>query len=128
MQKLGLLTIALTLLAAPAQAAVTIPTGPHPRLFMSAANLAGYTANARKSGTAAAGLVAACQDTIDNPADYSSRGGSDGNYWPGSAVNCAFAYLATQKPQFLTQALIYWQVPRSATIKPSAMAKAASPE
>ncbi|MGD0527948.1 MAG: hypothetical protein ABSE49_22635 [Polyangiaceae bacterium] len=85
------------------------PSGPHPRLFMDAASLATYTANAGKSGTAAAGLVKQCQDTIDNPSDYTTRGGADGNYWPQSAVACAFAYAATQKSAYLTQALTYWK-------------------
>jgi hypothetical protein len=76
---------------------------------MSAPNLAGFAKNAKIKGTAAAGLVAACQDTIDNPNDYAKRGGSDGNYWPGSAVNCAFAYQATQDAKYLAQAIKYWQ-------------------
>jgi MYXO-CTERM domain-containing protein len=76
---------------------------------MDATSLAAYTANAAKSGTAAAGLVKQCQDTIDNPNDYTTRGGSDGNYWPQSAVACAFAYVATQKATYLTQALLYWK-------------------
>ncbi|HEX8792956.1 MAG TPA: hypothetical protein VF765_18550 [Polyangiaceae bacterium] len=85
------------------------PSAPHPRLFMSAAQLAAYQANAAKQGTAAAELIAQCQDTIDNPSSYRSRGGSDGNYWPQSAVACAFAYVATKNSQFLTQALTYWK-------------------
>ena len=85
------------------------PLAPHPRLFMSAAQLASYKANAGKQGTAAAGLVAQCQDTIANPGSYTSRGGSDGNAWPQSAVACAFAYVATGSSQYLTQALTYWK-------------------
>ncbi|HEY6459609.1 MAG TPA: hypothetical protein VIY73_05635, partial [Polyangiaceae bacterium] len=85
------------------------PSGSHPRLFMSATQLAAYQANAGKKGTAAAGLVAQCQDTIDNPNDYMARGGADGNYWPQSAVACAFAYVATKNSAFLTQALLYWK-------------------
>ena len=85
------------------------PSASHPRLFMSAAQLAAYQANGSKQGSAAAGLVAQCQDTIDNPSSYSSRGGSDGNYWPQSAVACAFAYVATKNSQYLTQALLYWR-------------------
>lgn len=84
------------------------PSAPHPRLFMSAAQLATYQANATKQGTEAADLVAQCQDTIDNPSSYTTRGGSDGNSWPQSAVACAFAYVATQNSNFLTQALTYW--------------------
>ncbi len=75
---------------------------------MSSANIAGFKANAAKSGTAAASLVKDCQDTIDNPGDYNARGGSDGDYWPGSAMRCAFAYLVTQDSKYLTQALKYW--------------------
>lgn len=84
------------------------PSASHPRLFMSAAQLAAYQANAGKQGTAAAGLLAQCQDTIDNPSSYNGRGGSDGNYWPQSAVACAFAYVATNDSKYLTQALKYW--------------------
>jgi hypothetical protein len=76
---------------------------------MSSADLAVYTQNATQKGTNAQKLVAACQDTIDNPNDYKTRGGSDGDYWPASAVSCAFAYQATQNAQFLTQAIKYWQ-------------------
>ncbi len=101
--------VAVCAFAASAHAGPAVPSGAHPRLFMGAQNLAGFTKNAAVKGTAAAGLVAACQDTIDNPSDYSTRGGSDGNTWPGAAVDCAFAYQATQKATYLTQALMYWQ-------------------
>jgi MYXO-CTERM domain-containing protein len=89
-------------------AAGPVPSGDHPRLFMSAGDIAKYAANAAKNGTAAAAMIKACQDTIDEPSMYDVRGGSDGDYWPGSAVRCAFAYRATQKAEYLTQALKYW--------------------
>ena len=104
--------LATTVLAAGAgvaHAAPPTPSGAHPRLFMSAANVAAYTASAGKTGTAAAGLVAQCDDTIANTSSYSTRGGSDGNYWPQSAVACAFAYVATKKAPYLAQALLYWK-------------------
>jgi hypothetical protein len=85
------------------------PSGAHPRLFMSTANLAQFTANAKSSGTAAAALVKECQNTIDKPGDYTSRACADCNYWPNSAVVCAFAYLATQQSKYLTQAITYWK-------------------
>jgi MYXO-CTERM domain-containing protein len=88
--------------------AAPVPSGNHPRLFMSPANVAAFGKNATAKGTAAAALVAACQDTIDNPKDYATRGGSDGDSWPGSAVRCAFAYVATQKAEYLQQAIKYW--------------------
>ncbi len=101
--------VLVALSGARSSAAGPVPSSPHPRLFMSAQNIAAYSTNAGKSGTAAAALVAACQDTIDHPNDYVTRGGSDGDAWPGSAVKCAFAYRATQKAAYLTQAIKYWQ-------------------
>ncbi len=103
----ALVSVALLAHAAPSNAA-PVPSGAHPRLFMSADNVAAFGANAGNSKTSAAALVKACQDTIDSPNDFTTRGGSDGDYWPGSAMSCAFAYLATQKTQYLTQAITYW--------------------
>ena len=109
-RRLGGTVAALSALSsAPLASASPPPSGSHPRLFMGAEDLAGYTANAKAKGTAAAGLVAACQDTLDNPGDYTTRGGSDGNAWPGSAIDCAFAYQATQDAKYLTQAIKFWQ-------------------
>jgi MYXO-CTERM domain-containing protein len=76
---------------------------------MSSGELSAYQASAANKGTAAAGLVAQCDDTLAEPNQYMTRGGSDGNYWPGSASACAFAYVVTQKAQYLTQAIKYWQ-------------------
>ncbi len=101
--------VAFLILSSSARADAPVPSSAHPRLFMSAAELAGYTQNATVKGSAAAAIIAACQDTLVEPKMYQTRGGSDGNYWPGSAVNCAFAYLATQNTQYLTQAILYWQ-------------------
>jgi len=91
-----------------AGAAPPAPTGAHPRLFMSPANVAAYAANAKVKGTAAQAAVVACQRTIDHAQDYTSRGGSDGNAWPAAAVGCAFAYLATQNAAYAAQAIKYW--------------------
>lgn len=89
-------------------AAPPAPSGGHPRLFMSAAEQAAYSAAAAKSGTAAHSLVSNCQDAVDKPSDVATRGGADGNNWPGTAVDCAFAYRATQNPSYLTAAIKYW--------------------
>jgi hypothetical protein len=94
--------------ASNAAAAPAVPSGPHPRLFMSAANLAAYTANAATTGTAAAGLLYQCEDTFNEPNQYAVRGGADGYYWPESAVACAFAYKATGQSKYLAQAIVYW--------------------
>jgi hypothetical protein len=85
------------------------PSGAHPRLFMGTADLTRYAANATTKGTAAAAMVASCQDTIDKPQLSTTRGGADGDAWPGAAVACAFAYAATQKAAYLTQAIKYWK-------------------
>ncbi len=93
--------------AGAAQAAPPVPSGAHPRLFMSADQIAGYAKNATTKGSAAAKLVAACQATIDKPSDYTLRGGSDGNTWPAAALSCAFAYQVTKDAKYLTQASTY---------------------
>jgi hypothetical protein len=83
--------LAVLLASSPAgtQAAAPAPSGAHPRLFMSAANVTAYAANAGSKGTAAAALVARCQETIDDPSSYSTRGGADGDNWPSAAMSCA---------------------------------------
>jgi hypothetical protein len=94
---------------APAHALVLpTPSGSHPRLFMDAPALAAYQTKAQTKGTAAAAMVSRCQETIDKPQYYADRGGADGDNWPGAAVSCAFAYLATQNAAFLTSAIKYW--------------------
>ena len=101
------LTLLLAVSAKPAHAAPPVPNGAHPRLFMSAAQVAGYAANVASKGSAAAKLVKACQATIDKPSDYTTRGGSDGNTWPAAAMSCAFAYQVSKDAKYLTQASTY---------------------
>ncbi len=84
------------------------PTGPHPRLFLNASTLAALTAKAMTPGTAANKLATGCQNTIDNPQFFVTRGGADGNTWPAAAQSCAFGYLTLHNPVFLTQAIKYW--------------------
>lgn len=74
---------------------------------MSSTQIAGYATNAAKNGTAAAKLVTTCQDTIDNPGDFTQRGGADGSTWPGAALGCAFAYQVTKDAKYLPQATMY---------------------
>ena len=108
--RIAVVVVGMLLVAGNAHAAdPAVPSGAHPRLFMSAQEIAAYGANAARPKSEAAAEVAACQDTIDNPSQYRTRGGSDGNYWPNSAVACAFAWRATQQQKYLTQALLYWQ-------------------
>ena len=105
------LLLGITLLAgASARAAdPPVPSGPHPRLFMSAANMAGFAAKAGTSGTRAATMVANCQAAIDRPSNYTARGGADGDTWPGTALACAFAYAVTGQSKYLAPALLYWK-------------------
>jgi hypothetical protein len=86
-----------------------VPSGPHPRLFMSRDDVAGYAASARAPTSAASKLIERCQRTIDHPDEYATRGGVDGDYWPGASVACAFAYRVTGQKSYLTQAMTYWR-------------------
>jgi hypothetical protein len=101
---------ALLLAAGPARADdPPVPSGAHPRLFMSADNVSSYAASAGMTGSAAASLVARCQETIMSPQSYMARGGADGDAWPGAALSCAFAYRVLHDQKYLTQALLYWK-------------------
>jgi hypothetical protein len=94
--------------AGAAVAAPPVPSGPHPRLFLDDPTLAAFKSNASVKGTTAQSLVSQCQDTIDNPQYNAARGGVDGDVWPGGAMRCAFAYLATGNAAYLTQAIMFW--------------------
>jgi hypothetical protein len=92
-----------------ARAAPPVPSGPHPRLFMSASNLAAFKTNVQNDGSLAARLVDLCADTVQMPQWFTERGGSGGGVWPEAALACAFSYLTTQNAQHLTQAIKYWR-------------------
>ncbi len=103
------LGLSLACLWSATNAVAAPPSGTHPRLFMTPTNVGGFKKNVAIKGTTAAALVAQCEDAIAKPQDYDSRGGSDGDNWPRTAVDCAFAYRATQDSKYLTAALKYWQ-------------------
>jgi hypothetical protein len=106
----GLAALVVSMAASPgARAQAPLPSGPHPRLFINSTNLPKLMANAAATGTVAARIVKRCQNTIDKPQDFTTRGGADGDNWPGAAVACAFAYVTTQNATFLTQAIKYWR-------------------
>ena len=88
-------------------AVADVPAGSHPRLFMSAENLAAFKRNAETPRTAAATLVADCQRTIDSPGFFNERCGAGGGVWPQAAMSCAFAYRVTQKAAYQAQAMKY---------------------
>lgn len=92
-----------------AQAAPATPSGPHPRLFLDGARLIAASANARTRGTASRAVVDRCQQTLDAPRYFTSRGGAGGGIWPDAAVSCAFAYLTTGKAAYAAQAIRYWR-------------------
>jgi hypothetical protein len=88
-------------------AAPPVPSGSHPRLF--ASQLAALKTAATTKGTSSATMVQECQAAITTPSDYSTRGGSDGNNWPETALACAFSYLTTGNTTHLSTAIQYWQ-------------------
>src|SRR5262245_49782985 len=103
------LPVAVGLLATEVDAAAAnAPSGPHPRLFFKGAVADGLRARAAIPKTAGAGIIAQCKDAISTPKDYATRGGSDGNNWPGTAFNCAFAYLVNGDTSFLDTSIKYW--------------------
>ena len=61
-------------------------------------------------------MVAQCQDTIDNPDNYTYYGGApEGGYnqidagtWPLAAVACAFAYRVTGDSKYVAPAIKFW--------------------
>src|SRR5262245_61940461 len=94
------------LVSSVARAAVPpTPSGAHPRLFMSAAELARYQAAAQQNGSAAENLIQNCQHAIDTPGDFGDRGGVDASTWPAAAVDCAFAYRVTGDSKFIAPAV-----------------------
>ena len=104
------LVLLAALLASPSIAlAQPAPSGPHPRLFMSASDLAAYQADVSDAQSPTARAIRDCQNAIDNPGEQMTRGGADGNTWPLAAMSCAFAYRVTSDPSYLTQALASWR-------------------
>lgn len=87
-----------------------VPSGPHPRLFMRPGEIAGYSASARSTGSAAAQLVEHCRRTLDKPEDFKERGGVDGDIWPAATLACAFSYRVTGNKTHLAQALKYLRI------------------
>ena len=88
-------------------AAPPVPSGSHPRLF--APQLAALKTAAATKGTSSYTMVQECQSAITTPGDFATRGGSDGNNWPETAVACAFSYLTTGNTAHLQAAIQYWQ-------------------
>jgi hypothetical protein len=85
------------------------PSGPHPRLFMSASELATFRSDAQTAGSPAARLVARCQSAISRGGPVGSRTALD-DYWPGDAAACAFAYqLDPTNTAAKTHAILNWR-------------------
>ncbi|HVU04501.1 MAG TPA: hypothetical protein VHE30_22240 [Polyangiaceae bacterium] len=103
------LAAAFVLCQAAGVSAAPVPSGAHPRLFMSAGNVTAFGKNASAGSTAAANLVQDCDEALSSPNDRTTRGGADGDTWPGTAMRCAFAYRATGDAKYLAPALKYWK-------------------
>ncbi len=102
-------TLAATLtMVANAWAAPPVPSGPHPRLFITGNKLATLTTAAKDPSSASGQIVKWCQDNI-NDSGTTMRGGADGGNWPLSAVSCAFSWVTTKNMAHLTAALKYWK-------------------
>lgn len=102
------LALALALVTPSVSLAQPPPSSPHPRLFMSADDIAAYATDAGDSSSPSARAIRDCQSAIDHPSDQMTRGGADGNTWPYAAMACAFAYRVTDDAQYLTQAIASW--------------------
>jgi hypothetical protein len=108
---LSLSVFSVVALVASARASAAVPptpSGPHPRMFMSASELANYQSKVSVKSSGTASIIAECQHDIDTPADVMDRGGADGGNWPAAAVACAFSYAVTHNTAHLTAALKFW--------------------
>jgi hypothetical protein len=87
----------------------SVPSGPHPRLFMSSPELDAYRSDAATAGSPAERLVARCQSAINRGGPVGSRSAGD-DFWPGDAAACAFAYqLGPSNAAAKTHAILNWR-------------------
>ncbi len=98
---------ALTLATTVASAAPPAPSGAHPRIFLNAGATATLKANAAKSGTAAAAVVAKCKDIAANPGKY-SNGVFMGYGFGHAASACAMAWQLTKDASYAAAAIRQW--------------------
>ncbi len=100
--------LAVTVASMPAAAAPPAPSGAHPRIWLDAPTVTALKANAGKSGTAAAAVVAKCKDIAANPSKYSD--GIFMGYGFGYAAGaCAMAWQLTKDPSYADAAIRQWR-------------------
>ncbi len=98
-------SIALTVaLASPASAAPSPPSGAHPRIWLTKPTMTALHANAARSGSAAAAVVAECRDVVANPSNY-DHAIYQGYGWAYASASCGMAWQLTRDPAFATAGL-----------------------
>jgi hypothetical protein len=93
------------LVAAPADAAVAEPSGPHPRIWLDDATLASARNAAKRTGSATARILARCRGLQGSrePNLYMGLG------WGANASGCALAYRITGEARHAEAALVYFR-------------------
>ncbi len=92
---------AMVFSAKAASAAPAAPTGAHPRIWLTAPTVSAMKANLGNASSAAAGVVAKCQDVVSNPSNYTSAV-YQGQVWAFAASSCGMAYQLTGNQAFAT--------------------------
>jgi hypothetical protein len=95
-------------LASSASAAPAAPSGTHPRIWLTASTVSALKANVAKSGSAAAAVVAECQDAVDHPSNY-DHAIYEGYGWAYASASCGMAWQLTHDPKFATAGLRIWK-------------------
>ena len=96
--------VAILAAASHADAAPPAPSGPHPRIWLTAATKAALTANLAKNGSAAAAAVAECDDAVANPSNY-THAIYEGYGWAYASASCGMAWQLTHDPKYAAAGL-----------------------
>lgn len=103
-----LLTLVITSWAGSAAAAPAAPSGPHPRIFLSAKVRTALMQAAADPNSGMAKLIARCQTAIDKPTMFTGSG-YQGDNWAGTASACALAYQLTGDAKYAAPGITLWR-------------------
>ncbi|MGL4965113.1 MAG: hypothetical protein ACRC67_28055 [Inquilinus sp.] len=103
-----ILAILLPLLALSLPAFAAVPTGPHPRIWLTPQVIASWQAAQSVPGSPVARAIAKCTDARLNPASYAS-GQYQGFRWVEALDACLVARVATGSTLHRDTAIKYWQ-------------------
>jgi len=109
MSSVGKLACAAVLLVTSPALAQSAPSGPHPRLWLDAATLAGMSAEAQVPDGPVSRARARCQAARTNPGEYSS-GGWQGFEFVTTLSSCLVAWKTSKDSDDLATAIKYWKV------------------